>query len=175
MPKAVRRSRAELLAPLQATTRAELPNLYGRFLMPSKEDVLKWDSAFINRDGENRLSQDRILLFPTDANLDTLAISDHWFPDGTFTSQPLLFDQPFVIYGLQMDAANVLCVPLVYCLTPNCTTSTYSKVLQKLKELRPALAPISEQALQKSFTTTLPNVEYRGCFFHFRQANYRHI
>jgi hypothetical protein len=124
MQKAVQRSRAELLALIQAATTAELPNLYGRFLLPSKEDVLKWDSAFINRDGQNRLSQDRILLFSTEANLDTLAILDHWFAEGTFTSRPLLFDQFFVIRGLQMDGANVFCVPMVYCLTPNRTTAT---------------------------------------------------
>jgi hypothetical protein len=141
------------------------------FLTQTNEDFLKKDSG---------PSQDRILIFSTDSHLDTLATSDHWFADGAFKSQPILFDQLFVIHALQMDGNNVTCVPLVYCLTPNRTTATYNKILGKLKELRPALAPISimtdfERALLKAFSLCLPTVEQRGCFFHFRQANFRHI
>jgi hypothetical protein len=181
MQRTVQRARSVCGIPsLRANTRAELPKLEGMFLTQTGEDFLKWDSGYPLAGDNSRPSQDRILLFSTDSNLDSLAMSDHWFADGTFRAQTLLFDQLFVIHGLQMDGTNVMCAPLVYCLTPNRTTATYNKILGKLKELRPALAPLSimtdfEHALLKSFSTCLPTVEQRACFFHFRQANFRHI
>src|SRR5581483_10066797 len=75
---------------------------------------------------------------------------------------------------------KIYCVPTVYCLTPNRTTRTYTRILEKLKALRPGLAPTSimtdfEQASLKAFAECFPQTDRRGCFFHFRQANYRKI
>jgi MULE transposase-like protein len=172
LQRVIQRSRTQAGLPdLHADTRAELPNLAGIFKTNNGEDFLKWDSGRQN---------DRILMFSTEANLDCLQRLEHLFADGTFKAQPTLFDQLFVIHGLRSDGENVLCVPLVFCLTPNRTTATYKRILEKLKELRPGLAPISimtdfEQALLNSFASSFPDVDQRGCFFHFRQANYRHI
>lgn len=75
-------------------------------------------------------------MFATAANLDSLRVTDHWFADGTFSSRPLLFEQLFVIHGLREDGTKSLRVPLVFCLTPNRTSSTYKKILEKLNELK---------------------------------------
>ena len=82
-------------------------------------------------------------MFSTDANLDGLLRAEHWFADGTFKSQPILFDQMFVVHGLRQDGANMISVPLVYFLTPNQTKATYCRMFEKLKELRPNLLPLS--------------------------------
>lgn len=73
-----------------------------------------------------------------------------------------------------------MCIPAVFVLTPNRTTATYKRVLQKLKELRPSVAPNSimsdfEQSFINASESIFPSAEHRGCFFHFRQANYRHV
>lgn len=82
MVQRARESSSKLI--IQANSRAELPDLEGMFLTDSGEDFLKWDSG---------RSSDRILLFSTDSLLDCLTRSSHWFSDGTFKSQPVLFDQ----------------------------------------------------------------------------------
>jgi len=156
---------------LLVSTRAALPPLQGTFLTPSKEEFNKWDSGCTN---------DRILIFSTDANLDTLRQCQHWFADGTFKSSPILFDQLFIIHGYKTDGVNVVCMPLVYVVTPNRITLTYKRVLEQLKALRPGLAPISimtdfEAALLKAFSECFPNTDQRGCYYHFRQAIHRKI
>lgn len=153
LQKTVRRARKDSQVSIPpCNSRSELPKLYGKFLTPSGEDFVKWD---------NEAGNGRILIFSTDGNLKVLEKCDHWFADGTFKTRPLLFDQLFVFHGLLDDGANRLCVPLVYCLTPNRTTKTYTAILEKLKTLNPALAPKSimtdfEQAFFKvTYYTTL--------------------
>jgi len=153
------------------SARSELPLLNGIFFSPSNEDIVKWDSG---------RSNDRIVIFSTDANLDTLGRSEHWFADGTFKSCPILFDQLFILHGYKTDGENVICLPLAYVVTPNRTAVTYKRIFEQLKTLQPGLAPNSimtdyESALLKSFTEAFPTTERRGCFFHFRQAVRRKI
>jgi hypothetical protein len=139
--------------------------------MTQGEDFTKWDSGRAN---------DKIVIFSTDANLDTLQRCAHWFADGTFKSSPILFDQLFVLHGYKADGANVICMPLAYILTPNRNSQTYKRVWEKLKILQPGLAPISimtdfESPLLKAFSESFPRTERRGCFFHFRQSVHRKI
>ena len=114
----VQKARKSCAMNIKANTRAELPSLTGLF----QTDFLKWDSGPAN---------DRILLFATDAGLDCLTRSEHWFADGTFKSRPLLFDQLFTIHAYKSDGDNVLCFPVAYCLTPNRTTATYRRILNQ--------------------------------------------
>lgn len=172
MKRSVQRVRHTAVAVvITATTRADLPPLAGLFLLPSGEDFLKIDLGKGN---------DRILGFSTNANLDCLSRAHHWFADGTFKSQPVYFDQLFVIHGLQQSGTDLLCVPLLFCLTPNRSKGTYKRIFDRLKELRPNLAPASvmtdfEKASQNAFDEGFPSVDIRSCFFHFRQCVYRHI
>src|SRR5581483_1765232 len=85
---------------LNVSSRADLPDLTGIFKISTGEDFLKWDSG---------VEDDRILLFGTDATLDCLQRSEHWFADGTFKLQPLIFDQLYTIHALQTDGENLLC------------------------------------------------------------------
>src|SRR5947209_2483181 len=62
------------IPPMHASHRADLSQLNGVFMLSSGEDFLKWDSG---------QSNDRILMFSTDANLDGLLRAEHWFADGT--------------------------------------------------------------------------------------------
>lgn len=160
--------RSRLVPPVR-----EIPDLSGRFLGADDEDFLKIDVTIST-------PNERVLVFCTNKNLDWLQASDHWFCDGTFKSSPTLFEQLIVIHGLRFDGNKVTCFPLVYVLAPNCLQRTYSRILAELKSLKPTLAPISvmtdfESGLRNAFVAVFPNVTMRGCWFHFRQCNVKHM
>jgi len=109
---------------LKVKSKDDLPELYRVFKTKDGEDIVKWDSL-------------------TDKNLQRLQDFDHWFCDGTFKCQPLFFEQMFVISAVRGEGPSTNCHPLVFCLTSNRTTDTYSHLLEKLKQLKPGLAPLS--------------------------------
>jgi len=123
--------------------------------------------------------RDRIAIFTT-THLEFLQQSPHWFADGTFKSSPILFEQLYVIGGLRVQGKDLQYFPLVFCLTPNRTGDTYRRILRQLLELNPRMNPTSimsdfEKAAMQAYTEVFPDAERKGCFFHFRQANKRHI
>lgn len=113
-------------------------------------------------------------MFSTNENLDRLVSTPEIYADGTFSSAPLLFYQVYTIHGI----FDGFVVPLVFCLLTNKKKSTYSKVLSKLKELRPNLRPRSvmidfELAQRDAFQSIFSTISVRGCFFHLSQSFYR--
>ena len=71
-------------------------------------------------------------------------------------------------------------IPLVYALLPNKRQETYTKVFRQLKQIKPALSPVSvlsdfEQAIINSIKDCFPDTRIRGCFFHFSQCIWREI
>lgn len=113
-------------------------------------------------------------MFSTNKNLDKLVDLSEIYADGTFSSAPLLFEQVYTIHGI----FDGFVIPLVYCLLTNKKKNTYTKVLNKLKELRPNLQPKSvmidfEAAQRDSFQEVFNTISVRGCFFHMSQAFYR--
>jgi hypothetical protein len=90
MKQAIRHTQfAHGITYLRATTRSDLPQMDEMFLTAIKENFLKWDSAYPASEGCSRPTQDGIFLVSTEANLNALSMSDHWFADGTFSSQPV--------------------------------------------------------------------------------------
>jgi len=172
MKRLIRRTRSDVGdESMTVDSREELPDLYGKFLLPDGEDFVKWDSG---------AQPDRIVIFSTSRNLQSLQFSEHWFMDGTFKCQPIYFDQLFVISAQRGEGVTSSCFPVVFCLTPNRTTATYERIFKKLLELQPGLTPKYimsdfEQAMRKAASLVFPNSEMKGCFFHFRQANQRYI
>lgn len=69
---------------------------------------------------------DRLLILATIRNVEFLWSCDIWFVDETLMSSPALFDQVFVLYGFRSKHT----FPLTFCLTPDRTTQTYSRILQ---------------------------------------------
>ncbi|KAL3863532.1 hypothetical protein ACJMK2_005284 [Sinanodonta woodiana] len=88
-------------------------------------------------------------MFGTTENINRLQSSEHWFVDGTFKVAPEVFYQIFTIYALIDSKA----VPLIYCLIQDKAEATYSRVLERIKELRPDLNPSSVMCdFEKSHT-----------------------
>ena len=120
----------------------------------------------------------RILIFLTTSNINLLAMSLHWYADGTFKVVPPLFEQLYTIHGLQENVA----VPLIYALLPNKTEETCLTLLREIKKLLPATAA-QPKTIMTDFEVAMINaiqIEFqqtvnRGCFFHFSQCIFRRI
>jgi len=172
LKRVVQRARCDANLPnLSVETRDQLPALYNLFKTKTSEDMVKWDSG---------KETNRIVIMTTQKNLDWLQNCNHWYCDGTFKCRPMLFDQVFIINGVRGEGAEAVSFPLVFCLTPNRTKDTYTRILDKLKELQPSLAPATvmtdfEKAELGAFKDCFPDSIQRGCFFHFQQSNQRHI
>lgn len=120
--------------------------------------------------------ESRIIIFATDEGLDLMERNDSWFFDGTFKVAPRLFFQLFSIHVL----AEGTVIPCVYALLQNKHQSTYERVFGILKNKRPNLNPSKllsdfEKAAIVAFTSTFPDAEMSGCFFHLGQAVWRNV
>lgn len=167
MARVIRKVRSRDGGSLVVPHRKEDIQLPDEFTMYQKQNFLFYDSG---------ATQDRLMIFTTEQNLNFLEKCDVWMMDGTFKSSPTLFDQLFIVHGYR----NKTTFPLVYCLMPNWTTPTYLTLFQQLKNGNPNLDPKMimtdfERASRNAFHQVFPAAEGKGCFFHFRQCFYRHI
>ncbi|XP_022161694.1 uncharacterized protein LOC111027604 [Myzus persicae] len=143
-------------------------------LIPEKYTYTVAGDKFLQFD--SCASDNRIIIFSTQKNLDLMATCDHWYADGTFKTSPPLFKQVSTIHAIKYN--NVL--PTFYSLLPDICQDTYSSVLDKLKLLKPGLSPVSvmtdfENAQINAFSHNFPDIRNRGCFFHFSQCIWRKI
>lgn len=120
-------------------------------------------------------SQNRILIFATQRNIDLLSTSEHWYADGTFKTVPLLFNQLYTVHGFK----DKISIPLVFALLPNKNEDTYVHFLENLKNLG-SMSPKTittdfEIGMIKAFHKVFPNALQKGCFFHFSQCIWRVI
>lgn len=105
-----------------------------------------------------------LIIFSTRKNLEYMQRCEHWYADGTFKTNPLLFAQMYTIHAVQYS--NV--IPTVYALLPNKTE--YNRLFSALKNLQPGLQPTSvlvdfEKAAMNASQTQFPNAKIRGRFF----------
>jgi hypothetical protein len=120
----------------------------------------------------------RIIIFGTQANLDMLKTSNHWYGDGTFKTCPSLFDQIYTIHA-HLPVSHTI-TPLLYVLMPNKEQSTYVRALTEIKNLLGDFTPETimmdfEKAAQNAFSQVFEGIIIRGCFFHFSQCLWRKI
>ena len=168
--RAIERTRKRIQQPYpNPTTVAEIviPDTL-RHTMRNAANFVLWDSG---EDGANR-----ILMFGTDENLNTLEQHRHWFMEGTFKVAPSLFFQIFTIHALVDRSA----VPLIYVLHLYKSEATYLRVFQKLHELKATLNPLSmmadfEKASQNAVCQVFPTVQLVGCLFHLGQCLWRKV
>jgi len=121
-------------------------------------------------------SATRFIIFTTERNLRLMAECQHWYADGTFKTAPPHFEQLYTIHEVRFNNF----IPSVYALLPKKDQPTYERLLEALKGLKDDLLPDSimtdfEQATINAFRKSFPNIQNRGCFFHFLQSLWRHI
>lgn len=145
------------------------------FEIPDSLKVTLSGSDFLLYD--NQTPGDRLLIFSTSRSLSLLRTQSSWFCDGTFRTCPLIFEQLYTIHVAVNDGV----VPVAYVLLPNRTTSTYNKMWECLKTLKPqVLQPARiivdfEKAAISSIRKQFPNTTIRGCYFHLSQSVWRKI
>jgi len=132
------------------------------------EAFVLWDS------GDN--DPERFFIFGTDSNLDQLNINKHWFVDGTFSVAPQMYYQVFTLHTLINNKA----LPLLYVLLISKTEATYTRLFQKLLEIKPTLAPLSimtdfEKVCQNAIVACFPTTQLVGCLFHLGQCLWRKV
>ncbi|KAF2904597.1 hypothetical protein ILUMI_01578 [Ignelater luminosus] len=125
---------------------------------------------------DSGVSADKIIIFGSAANVRYFIACDTSLVDDTFKVAPSLFDQVFVIH----EYRNGNSFPLLSCLTPNRTTTTYNRVLASFKAKEPLLNPQFimsnfEKAFINAFEIAFPRVEQKRCYFYFSQATFRKI
>lgn len=129
---------------------------------------------------DNGSSDNRIILFGTDAGLNLIAENDTWFMDGTFGTSPPQFEQLFVIRVKVGDVA----LSAVYALLPSKSQSVYEECLSGLldacllRDIRPTPAVIImdfELAIHNAVKTMLGDVDIKGCFYHLTQSTWRKV
>ncbi|CAF5192661.1 unnamed protein product, partial [Rotaria magnacalcarata] len=122
----------------------------------------------------------RLLIFASDDQLNVLFHSEVLFADGTFKVSPTLFEELYVLHGLQ----NGEVLPVCFILTSNRKHDTYAAIFRSLKRIGLKmgfdLKPLSiicdfEQSFMNAVTNELPQTIVIGCWFHFCQSCYRNI
>ena len=120
--------------------------------------------------------EDRILVFGTQASLNCLKNSVHWFMDGTFTTTPPQFAQLYTIHGLNLGR-NVVGA---YCLLPNKRTPTYIEMLTEIRRITDGHNMQSvmgdyKQSIIPVLKNVYPGVPVKGCLFHLCKSIFRRV
>lgn len=125
-------------------------------------------------------SKRHFLLF-TATFLSLLRTAMEWYVDATFKAVGAPFTQLWGIHAFLKHGDSMKQVPLTFALMSGKSTSDYVSVLEKvILHLQPNLAVVSvvldfEASLWAALRQTLPNVQLRGCHFHWTQAIWRKV
>ena len=124
--------------------------------------------------GDIQLSDGRrVLLFSSDAHLKILARAGQILQDATFRITPSLWTQTFIINA---SVTSSTFIPTVIALLPDKKRDTYDAMFGSLKENLEArglelsaryMMSDFELAIRDSFISHFPDVEAKGCAFHF--------
>uniref|UniRef100_A0A914NDU9 MULE transposase domain-containing protein n=1 Tax=Meloidogyne incognita TaxID=6306 RepID=A0A914NDU9_MELIC len=120
--------------------------------------------------------EERILIFGSEASAGWSNQMEHIFMDGTFSVCPSLFHQLFII----LSKRGGFVFPVLFCLLPDKTEQTYTRLFTLIKEIWPMFNPTSiscdfERAIHNSIRTCFPESSIFCCFFHLRQNLRKHI
>lgn len=113
----------------------------------------------------------RIILFATKKSKAELAQVRHFYCDGTFKCAPKPFLQIYSFHG-KIDS---VVKPLAYALLPDKKKTTYLILFRLLKSTVPDIdikmfTSDFEEAAVRAIQIVFPEVEVKGCYFHFKQA-----
>ena len=133
------------------------------------------DFLIIDTPGENK-----ILAFATDQNLRILSEASTIYGDGTFYAAPQLYTQIYTFHAMYKGTM----LPLLYILLPSKTAAVYQECLEELDRvlarkglfLNPRKVLLDyELAAHRAWLQMRPNIEMKGCLFHFCQTIWRKL
>lgn len=123
----------------------------------------------------------RHLFFATTLMLTLLTSAKNWFMDATFRLVRAPFTQLFTIHAFVRQGDALKQLPLAYVLMSGKKTSDYKSVLLTILQELPRTPKVKtitidfEAAMWSAIGTTMPDVEMRGCSFHWTQAVWRKV
>ncbi|KAG8173372.1 hypothetical protein JTE90_015533 [Oedothorax gibbosus] len=109
LKKTIRRTRA------QVSHVPVVPSSLNELDLPAVYCKTEKGADFLLYDSGSTSSNDRILVFGTNENLNFLQNSKHWFADGTFKTSPNLFTQLYTIHAIVKNEN----VPVLFALLPS--------------------------------------------------------
>lgn len=118
----------------------------------------------------------RILIFSSKEAREKLKTVKHFFADGTFKCVVPPFVQMYSIHGdLGSTEKSTNIKPLIYALVTDKKEETYQIIFQLLLSQNPSWKPEKfttdfETAQMNAIQSVFPEVDIKGCFFHFTQA-----
>ena len=117
-----------------------------KITLPKELERTHSGEAFLHFDtGED--DPERILIFATTDNLDTLYNADSWYCDGTISLCPQKFFQLYTVQALVEGSM----IPLAFALLPNKKEETYIKMVQEFKYYPKHVSLDFEIAASKAF------------------------
>lgn len=146
----------ELSIPFEYSRIEVLPDIFENFLLYDSHD-----------------NDCRFIIFFRETYSSFISHINHIFIDGTFSLSPPLFSQILVILGKRSGFV----LPLFYCLLPNKSNLTYTRVFNKIIELLPDFRPTFascdfELALINAIASSFVGTRIDGCLFHLSK-NFR--
>lgn len=120
----------------------------------------------------------RHLIFSSSKQRDILKEAKTWYCDGTFRIVKAPFMQLYSIHAFVKGEEQVKQVPLVFVLMSRKRKRDYKKVLQCIKNILPevklqTLVADFENSFWRAARSVFPDVNIKGCSFHWRQAVWR--
>ena len=134
-----------------------------KIMTEAGENFLFHDSGF---------EENRIIVFATAKNLETMRDFQDWQIDGTFKVCPQLFFQHFTIHCNIYSSLAVM----MYALLPNKTQESYGRLFALISHLKPkTVISDFEVAITNAAEIQFSNIKIQYCFFHMRQGVFRKI
>ena len=151
--------------------------------LPQSRQDIHLPDVFRNAIGGQRfflssLGENDAVVFVTDGDFEKLCSSRHWFIDGIFKVTPHLFQQ-LVTVPIMVGSK---CIPVA--LLSRKTRQAYVDPFRCLKDealhrqleldVR-VIATDFESGLMPAIAAEFPDVQHKGCFFHFSKAVYKRV
>ena len=143
----------------------------------------KKGQQFLLHDSGSESGNQRILIFGTQANIDSLSSAPVWLADGTFKTVPSLFYQMYVVHAMKGGPDLIFTGHIfscIYVLLANKTQETYSNMWNKVHDLCATACPTHiivdfEIASINAFSQYFHTTKVQGCFFHLCQNVWRKV
>ena len=127
-----------------------------------------------------RVDKARHLIFATDAQLSLLQKAKTWYVDATFKVVRRPFTQLLTVNAFVRHDTALKQLPLIMCIMTRRRKEDYTAVMESIKNMLEEsrlqrFVLDFEDAMWRALDRVFPQVERKGCAFHFAQALWRHI